>query len=378
MIMIITRKEFYDLLWSEPQVKLAKEFGVSDSAVGKAARKAGIPRPGPGYWQKVKAGKKVIPAPLPSRFPGTSDWIHFGSKWQQDPVTVDEDEMPVEPTYDESLDELRGRVVKMVGKVPYPAIARAAHSITKKLLDQDDERRREIEELGYTWNKPKFDAPIEKRRLRTLNAIFIKMQSLGCRPYMSTGKYEDYQEASFAVGDQHIRIKLESVEHKLKGRQKAIKKPYLKLTIQGSGRNSRDEMVWQDVDNSKLEVNLQAIVIELVIAGEQQYRDLLQWRYEWSVHEREKHMEEERLRILEEERQAREQQERDERDRIDHLLYQAESIRKAEIIREYVDVILARSNEIDKPRQEIEAWTVWAKKQADQIDPIKNFKMNNI
>ena len=42
-------------------------FGVSDSAIGKVARKAGIPRPGPGYWQKLKHGNKVVPVPLPNR-----------------------------------------------------------------------------------------------------------------------------------------------------------------------------------------------------------------------------------------------------------------------------------------------------------------------
>ena len=50
----LTRKEFYELLWKEPQTALAKQFGVSDSAIGKAARKAEIPRPGPGCWKYRK------------------------------------------------------------------------------------------------------------------------------------------------------------------------------------------------------------------------------------------------------------------------------------------------------------------------------------
>jgi len=372
MSVSLTRKEFHQLLWSEPQTALAKQFGVSGSMIGKTARRSGVPRPGPGYWQKIRNGKKVIPVSLTPRFPGASDWIHFGGKGQQEPVMVDGDEIPVEPTYDESFDEMRVRVVKMVGKVSSPVLSRATHSIIQKLLDQDAERQREMEECSYSWNKPKFETQIEKRRLRVFNALFLKMQLLGCRPYMSTGKYEDYKEALFQIGDQHIQIRLEVIEHKPRGRQKVMKKPFLKFIMQKGYRNGREEMVWQDEDDSKLESNLTIIVIELIMAGEQQYRDSLRWRYEWSVQEREERIEKERLERIENKRLAKETCEREEKERIDNLLYQAESIRKAEIIRTYVEEIQNRVTEIDKPIDEIKAWSKWALKQADKIDPIKN------
>jgi len=373
----LTRKEFYDLLWSQPQTELAKQFDVSDSAIGKAARKAGIPRPGPGYWQKLRHGKKVLRVPLPQRLPGSSDWIHFGSKWHQEPVTIDDDETPIEPSFEESMEEVRARVIKMVGKVSYPTFTKATHSIPKKLLEQDAERLKEAEKSRYVWPEPKFVSLIEKRRLRIYNALFLKMQGLGCLPYMATGKYENYLEASFNVGHQNIRVKLETIESVSRGRQQTKKKPFLKFTIQSGGHNGREEMVWQD-DETKLETNLQAIVIELVMAGEQQYRNLLQRRYEWSVQEREQRIEEERQRKIEEEKLTREQKEKEESEHIEHLLNQAESIRKAEIIREYVERILSRSGEIDVPLSELEEWSVWAIKQADRIDPIKSFSKINM
>lgn len=190
MAATLTRKEFYDLLWSQPQTKLAKQFGISDSAIGKAARKAGIPRPGPGYWQKLKHGKKVTPVPLPRRVPGGSDWIYFGNKWHQEPVTVDENEIPIKPTFDETMETIRVRVINMVGKVTNLTFAKATHSIVKKLLVQDEERKKEAETNRYVWPEPKFVTNIEKCRLRIYNALFLKMQSLRCPPYMATGKYE--------------------------------------------------------------------------------------------------------------------------------------------------------------------------------------------
>jgi len=366
----LTRKEFYDLLWSQPQTELAKQFDVSDSAIGKAARKAGIPRPGPGYWQKLRHGKRVLQVPLPQRFPGSSDWIHFGSKWYQEPVTIDDDETPIEPSFEESMEEVRARVIKMVGKVSYPTFTKATHSIPKKLLEQDDERLKEAEKSRYVWPEPKFVSLIEKRRLRIYNALFLKMQGLGCLPYMATGKYENYLEASFNVGHQHIRVKLETIESVSRGRQQTKKKPFLKFTIQSGGHNGREEMVWQD-DETKLETNLQAIVIELVMAGEQQYRNLLQWRYEWEMKERKERIEKERLELIAAEQLVKEKRENDEKERVNRLLNQAESIRKAEIIREYVDVVLNRIDEIDQPVNEIINWSAWAREQADKIDPIK-------
>ena len=41
-----TRHELYDLVWSEPMVKLAERYGISGNGLAKACRRAGIPVPG--------------------------------------------------------------------------------------------------------------------------------------------------------------------------------------------------------------------------------------------------------------------------------------------------------------------------------------------
>jgi hypothetical protein len=55
----ITRQELYNLVWSNPVVKVAKDFGISDVAVGKICKKLNIPKPGLGYWAKKQAGEGV-------------------------------------------------------------------------------------------------------------------------------------------------------------------------------------------------------------------------------------------------------------------------------------------------------------------------------
>jgi hypothetical protein len=53
----LTRKELYDLVWSEPMMRLARRYGLSDVGLAKICRKCDIPRPPRGYWAKKQVGK---------------------------------------------------------------------------------------------------------------------------------------------------------------------------------------------------------------------------------------------------------------------------------------------------------------------------------
>ncbi len=61
----ITREELYRRVWETPITKLAKEFGISDVALGKICKKLGVPKPPQGYWQRLEFGHKVARTPLP-------------------------------------------------------------------------------------------------------------------------------------------------------------------------------------------------------------------------------------------------------------------------------------------------------------------------
>lgn len=56
--------ELFDKVWETPVLQLAQEIGVSDAALGKACRKAGIPLPGRGHWAKqanIRPQKPKLP-----------------------------------------------------------------------------------------------------------------------------------------------------------------------------------------------------------------------------------------------------------------------------------------------------------------------------
>ncbi|SHN32928.1 hypothetical protein [Mucilaginibacter sp. OK098] len=60
----LSRRQLYDLIWSEPLLMLAKKYNISDVGLRKMCVRLNIPLPEIGYWNKVKAGKKVTIKPF--------------------------------------------------------------------------------------------------------------------------------------------------------------------------------------------------------------------------------------------------------------------------------------------------------------------------
>lgn len=78
MSIVLTRKELYDRVWSEPMQKLSKEFGLSDVGLAKTCKRYDVPTPPRGYWAKMQAGHTVRQTPLPAKAPaGYGDEIEI-------------------------------------------------------------------------------------------------------------------------------------------------------------------------------------------------------------------------------------------------------------------------------------------------------------
>jgi integrase len=58
------REDLYHLVWMSPVSEIAMRLGVSDVALAKLCRRAAIPTPSRGYWQRIEAGQPLIPTPL--------------------------------------------------------------------------------------------------------------------------------------------------------------------------------------------------------------------------------------------------------------------------------------------------------------------------
>lgn len=64
------RETLYELAWSEPMTSIGKKLNVSSSYLARIYTRLNVPRPAPGYWAKVAAGKTPSKPKLPAALPG--------------------------------------------------------------------------------------------------------------------------------------------------------------------------------------------------------------------------------------------------------------------------------------------------------------------
>lgn len=66
----ITREALYDVVWSEPMLKVAARFNVSSSYMARVCTLLNVPRPERGYWAKLAVKKAPRKPDLPEARPG--------------------------------------------------------------------------------------------------------------------------------------------------------------------------------------------------------------------------------------------------------------------------------------------------------------------
>jgi integrase len=71
------REDLYRLVWTSPVSEIAAHLGVSDVALAKLCRRAGVPIPARGYWQRAESGQAVEPTPLREAPKGLPEWLRI-------------------------------------------------------------------------------------------------------------------------------------------------------------------------------------------------------------------------------------------------------------------------------------------------------------
>ena len=375
---IFTRQELYDLVWSEPMRHLCKKYHISDRGLAKACGYANIPVPERGYWNKLQARHKVTRRPLPSRDLGVSDEVRIGLAWYEYPRKSDDEiavsAIPPIPVFNETLEAITERVKLQVRSVPIPRSFDEAFIGIRKLLDQDEQRRAAMVPGKYIFasDKPCFDAPFERRRLRILNALFLRASRMGHSPSIN-GKTA--RQASLRVGDQSIGLSQEDSSERnetsiydMVDRPKPASTPMtLKVTSYGV---EIKHLCWCDKGEDRIEDHLAEILTALIVAGEAFYRERLISRREHLIAQKEQLIEQRRQQVIEVENRRLARIAAEEKARIDHLLAQADAFRQAMDIRTYVEQVqISLKGSVDEA---FKSWAEWALAEANRIDPVRS------
>ena len=76
----VSREALYEIVWSEPMLRVAARFGVSSSYMARVCTLLNVPRPERGYWAKLAVGKAPKQPPLPEPRPGDPlEWTRDGA-----------------------------------------------------------------------------------------------------------------------------------------------------------------------------------------------------------------------------------------------------------------------------------------------------------
>jgi hypothetical protein len=369
----LSRRQLYDLVWSEPLRTLSIRFGISDVALKKTCQRASIPSPERGYWARKEAGKKTLVPRLPERLPAMEDEVLLGGgpqygyrRWTREELLSP---TPPPPEFNASLEAVRKHIAKIIGSVAVSRNVRVWHPAIQSLLKEDEARREEQHAFSSSGDKHFFDSPLERRRLRLLNSLFT---SIG--KFNGTALPEkDARKASLSFYNQHLILSLAPSKEVPRRNGTAPNKNgenRLILSILESWGSDKEMRAWQDDDHSKLERKMTEIAVEVVLLAEVRYREAVVRQYHWRIERKAEFEEEDRRRLIEAERTNRERLKRLEEARVNHLLSDAAAFQQASAIREYVAKIQrAQSLSLTVSTEELQRWIEWALAQADRIDP---------
>ncbi len=373
----LSRKELYELVWSEPLKTLGPRFGISDVALKKACARAEVPTPGLGYWAKKVAGKSMSQLGFPERPPGMDDEVVIGaglgywhSGWTEEELLGP---LPPPPEFEEPIERVRERIAKTIGKVTVPREVRIWHPAVDRLLKEDEQRRERQRASSFpsSWDAPRFDAPFERRRLRALNTLVLTAGIMRGKPAIHD---HEGRNISFSFYQRQVGIRLDRLRQPRRREQSASSvdadEAKLSLSIlQGPG-SENIRFAWHDDDQGRLETRMTEIAVQVILTAELQYREGTVRSYEWRVQRKAELEEEERERKRQAERAERERQKRLEQARIDRLLKSAAAFQQAGEIRKYVEAIRAtQAGNPVCPSEELERWMEWALAEAARIDP---------
>ena len=354
-----TRQQLHDLVWTAPMREAAKKLGLSDNGLRKHCVKVFVPLPPQGHWNKVHAGQKVKTILLPPRPPGVSNEIDIGPwDYRAHEKRLMEVE-PAAPVFDEPIETLRERVARNLGVVVASKTLSPPHAAFRRQVEDDARQAQQSQ-----WHTSRFGTPLEKRRLRILQGLFYGLSRLDCSV---TVQGSDTRTISITVGQQHVNISLEaSRSHRRAANGKDIER--LKFSIERGGSHG-ERTSWTDTDAQPLESQLSAIAVEIIVAGELQYREHQEWVFNDKVRRREEMKQLAIRKQIEAEKAELERIRALEAARLKRLIDSAANYQRAQTIRAFVcSVVSVPATATDS--ESISRWKEWALLQADRIDPI--------
>jgi len=349
----LSRRELYDLVWSEPVSKIAPRYNISDVGFSKLCRRVDVPLPPRGYWVKLQHGKTVKKPPLKA------------AENPKDEVVVIADRPQVDlPDLPSDIAEAIERETHADSRITVPVTVSKWHPIVEKWFD--DEQRRRSTWPGASRQRPKITA-LERRRRTLLSVFFRALERRGWSVTAELGGKLTAtvfgQSIKFGVMEvvKQRRVPLTPDERRSAYSYRDYNFEHdstglLRLRLYKYYGSTRD---WLDTTERPLETRLNDVIVGMLQEAAQDRAREERW-----AEERRQRQHEEQLRLEAAERIRRE------KEQVDKLVADAGRWETSNRIRAYVKHAREIGRAPSKSDDGIEEWSAWAWAIADRIDPM--------
>jgi len=360
------------MVWSEPESKLARGYGLSDRGLGKICKRLEIPVPGRGYWQMKKKGLKMPVPPLrpTKKLNATGAYIHRTSKPQREGK---EDNETCGLITAEKMPE---------NKIIVPPSLDSPHSLITMTQRSLIGAKADARGLKQPRARGCLDIHVGQDSIdRAMLIMDTLVKALETRGFDISVHKEPPFSTTVSVMDEVIKFALiedlDRTERKLTAAQIKEKEKHpwrystqeydyspngvLSLRIKNDDSlNTRK--TWSDGRRQRLEECLNSFVgglAKAAIAIKHLRTEREQREIRW---QEEKRKREEAERIWQEEQE-----------KMKALDREIASWQRSQQIRSYIDAVkkwgIQKYGEI-KPDSKLQQWLTWATKQADRLDPL--------
>ena len=368
------RNALYEQVWSEPILKVAKSYGISNVGLAKICDRLKVPRPGMGYWQRLKWGKVVAKPPLPALRDGESE-EHVSQRYAK---------LGLEPGTSNEFVVLADGEKHPANRITVPESLVEPHSLAVKA--EKCLRHAGTDQFGLLRPRATGRLTIRVSRAsldRALRVMDTLLKALEARQYkVSVDSGENGHTSALVLGEAvpfWIEEIVDPVERPLTAKERQEKEKYswmhtrpyynqvpsgrLALKI-GSAPYTGIRRTVADSEKRRLEDSLNKFVEVVVLGAEKQKSE----RLEKERRERE-WKERERLRLEEQRRQELERQ------RLEILTRQVDDWDRSRRIRKFIaemrELELSSSKKTWKIGEiPLAEWMEWALGYADRIDPV--------
>lgn len=365
------REKLYEEVWSNPVIKVAEQYGISDVAIRKICVKLKVPLPPRGYWARLGAGKHVRKPPLP-KFTGPSEIVRHRFVPEEPAVPP-----AAEPEHIVARREFEARPENRIAVADTLEDPHRFIRATRRALKSRNVRD------GRNWPQGHGDRALDvavsqesvDRALRIMDALVKALASRGMPFVVDDG---EHSRPKVNVQGEKLLVRLSEKSTRTERQPTAEERQRMKrtgsdwipnryvysptgmlsLVVSGDFAISAS---CSDGKSQRLEDRLNefAIRLEEVAARQKQTREKHEaQRREWDRQE--------------EKRRKKEFAKSEEMEKVEALEEEAKQWRRAENIRVYVasvEAIHAEQRISIDAQSELGRWIAWAKTRADWLDP---------